>query len=365
MDCHDTAPLWAPQEKLRIQPLSCRILRTALSFPLPLKLSGVFLLAMSALWLLAVPRAAFPAVNDFYHVREIKPHIYVWVAENVLDEEGDPQFARAGNSGFIVTPEGVVVVDTTNSPFNARAVLYQIRQKTDLPVRYVIDTSASPDMMLGNQSFVDFKPVILSTPEAALAMGEYLNEFPVRIEGDWRLEAAMRGIHPTPPTQTFQGKETTLPLRGQPIKVINLGDNTSPGDAAVYLPQSKVLFLGNLFENEYIPRIGFANIENWIKTLGKVESWDVDIYVPGHGHPASKAQVVEFRHFLQWLTGEVRSRMQKGKTLEQIQNDLVPFQNYHWSAPELESEAVAGVYHSLVRLGKQTSSSTKSASANH
>lgn len=365
MQLHDLMPSQAIQRKSRIQSLFCGAIPSGLFFPFFLKLSGVLILTISAFLIVASPRPASGAINGFYHIQEVKPHVFVWVAEDVLDQEGDPQYTRAGNAGFIITQDGVVVVDTTNSPFNARALLYEIRQRTDLPVRYVINTSATPDMMLGNESFVDFKPVILSTPGAAQAMREYRNEFPVRIEGDWRLEASMRGIHPTPPTQTFKGKETTLPLGGQTIKVINLGDNTAPGDAAVYLPQSKVLFLGDVFENDYIPRIGVANVENWIKTLNKVESWNVDIYVPGHGHPAGRAQVVEFRHFLQWLTGQVRSGIQKGKTLKQIQNALVPFQNYHWHAPELESEAVAGVYRSLTKPGKKSTTSATSASTSH
>jgi len=123
-----------------------------------------------------------------------------------------------------------------------------------------------------------------------------------------------------------------------------------------------VVFLGNVFENEYVPRIGSANISQWIATLGKVESWDVDVYVPGHGEPASKAQVQQFRGFLEWLYGRVSSELQMGKGLMQIQDELVPFQSVHWHAPELEREAVAAVYRSLTRSRRQVSSSSESTS---
>ena len=360
MKRQDSAASRSAEKQLRVKSLSRGIARSASPVALSLKLSATILLALSAFFLLLMPRAVLPAGDSFYHIREINPHVFVWIADDVLDQEGDPKFNRAGNAGFIITQDGVVVVNTTNSPFNARALLYEIRQHTDLPVRYVINTGATPDVMLGNESFTDFKPDILATPEATSAMMHYRDEFPARLEDDWRFEVSMRGVHPTPPNHTFIN-QTTVPLSGQPIKVINLGDNTAPGDAAVYLPQSKVLFLGNVFENEYIPRIGSANIDNWIKTLHKVESWDVDIYVPGHGQPAGKAQVLEFRHFLEWLSGQVRSGLQKGKTLEQLQNDLVPFPNIHWHAPELESEAVAAVYRSLTRHNNEASSSPKSA----
>ena len=321
----------------------------------------VFLFAIVTAVLLAMPLMALATDDSYYDIQEVKPNVFVWVAKDILNQEGDPEFNRAGNAGFIITPEGVVVINTTNSPFNARALLFEIRKRTGQPVRYVINTSASPDLMLGNEAFEDFQPSILSTPAAAQAIHNYKKEFSARIEGNWKIAASMRGIHPLPPTGTFE-KEDTIKVGGQEIRLINLGDNFSPGDAAVYLPGSKVLFLGNVFENEYIPRTGTANMEQWIETLGKVESWNVDVFVPGHGQPAGKARVQQFRGFLEWLCGRVRSGMQSGKSLVQIQAELVPFPNLHWHAPELESEAVAGVFRLLSKTESQASSTAETPS---
>jgi glyoxylase-like metal-dependent hydrolase (beta-lactamase superfamily II) len=319
--------------------------------------SGKLLLAVAVLIFAFATPCAASAQDSHYHVIEVKPNVFVWVAEDILNQEGDPQFKRAGNAGFVVTSEGVVVINTTNSPFNARAVLYEIRKRTQQPVRYVINTGASPDLMLGNEAFEDFEPTFLSTPQAAQAMRTYHDDFPARIESDWRLAASMRGVHPLPPNETFD-KETTLKLGGTEIRLINLGDNASPGDAAVYLPQSKVLFLGNVFENQYIPHIGTANIDEWIATLRKVEGWDAEVYVPAHGEPGGKASVEEFRRFLEWLSGQVQAGIDKGKSLSQVQDELVPFKNFQWHAPELESDAVAAVYRLRARARSQNSSSS-------
>jgi cyclase len=360
MQSQDVDPSRAAQSKLRGNSPSSRSAGSAWrhsfsSKPFAASFFSIFVLSL----LLASPRADFASDSSYYHLREIKPNVFVWIAEDILDQEGDPEFNRAGNAGFIITRDGVVVVNTTNTPFNARALLYEIRQRTELPIRYVINTSASPDVMLGNEAFEDFKPVIISTRPAALAMRQYRDEFPARIEGNWRVAASMRGVHPVPSNQIFD-KELTLHLGGQQIKVIDLGDNASPGDAAVYLPGSKVLFLGNVFENEYVPRMGSADIDHWIATLEKVESWDVDVFVPGHGEPSGKAGVHEFRSFLEWLSGQVQLGLKKGMTLPQIQNALVPFQKLHWHAPELESEAVGAVYRLLVKQKNQASSSAES-----
>ena len=302
--------------------------------------------------LLSFPRNIFPVEEGHYKILEVKPHVFVWQAEDILEQEGDPNFSRAANAGFVITPQGVIVVNTTNTPFNARGLLYEIRRHTDLPVRFVVNTSASPDAMLGNEAFTDFSPTILSTPTAASLINRYRSELPGRIEDDWRLKETMRGIHPTPPDQTF-AQEMTIPVGGTPIKLINLGDDASPGDAVVYLPQAKVLFLGTLFENQYIPRLDSGDIRGWIRALRRVESWDVDVFVPGHGEPGGKKQVEQFRQFLEWLLNQVQARVQQGKSLQQIKDELIPFQGYPWRAKELEPHAVASVYHQLTGGGSQ------------
>ncbi len=340
----------------RIEPLSfgTRVISARL------KISAGCLTVLPVVLLLIFSGTVFPAEQGQYKLVEVKPHVFVWQAEDILEQEGDPNFSRAANAGFVITPGGVVVVNTTNTPFNARGLLYQIRQHTDLPVRYVINTSASPDAMLGNEAFTDFSPTILSTPAAAALMNRYRSELPGRIEDDWRLKITMRGIHPTPPDKTF-AHEMTLPLPGTPIKLINLGDNASPGDAVVYLPQAKVLFLGDLFQNQFIPRLDSSNIRAWITTLRRVEAWDAEVFVPGHGQPGGRQQVEQFRQFLEWLLNEVQTRRQHGKSEQQVEEELIPFRPYPWHGEELEPQAVASVYRQLARGDVDNSVPTKKA----
>ncbi len=283
------------------------------------------------------------AAGGRYEVREIKPHIFVWIPEDILEQDADPQFSRAGNAGFIITSEGVIVVDTTNSPFHARELLYEIRHRTDEPVKHVVNTNSSGDQMLGNEVFLDLQASILSTSVAQAAIRQYEQELSQRLGADPRLQARMRGIHVTLSTQTFD-REMRLLVGGQEIKVLRLNAGESAGDAAVYLPAAKVLFLGNLFENGYFPGLESRDVRGWIDALRRVEHWDVEVYVPGHGEPGGKKELAEFRQFLEWLVNEVQARLRQHKSMEQVKGDLVPFQNYHWHAPELASELVEAVY---------------------
>lgn len=280
-------------------------------------------------------------------MQEIKPHIFVWVPEDILDQDSDPQFGRSATAGFIITSEGVVVVDTTNSPFHARELLYEIRQRTDQPVKYVINTDSHGDHILGNEVFVDQQASIISTSVAQAEIREYQQDLARRLSGDdWRLQARMRGIHLTLPARTFD-REMTLLVGGQEIKLLSLGAGHSAGDTAVYLPEAKVLFLGDLFANGWIPRLGSSDIHRWIEILRQVENWDVETYVPGHGEPGDKNELAEFRQFLEWLETEVWARVKQGKTLAQVKRELLPFHNHNWHAPELAAPAVEAVYQQL------------------
>ncbi len=352
--------------------------------------------------------STFCASRGVYQVVEIKPHIFIWIPEDVIDLEGNLDFARAGNAGFVLSPTAALVVNTTNSPFHARDLAYEIQERGEVPVKYVINTGPEGDEALGNEVFADRQALILSTPLAQAALERYKQDLPRFVASDWQLRGRMRGIHPTPARETFAGQMTIelsggtansgtpsgglpnppvnslksgtgpLPSGGaagspgvgssqtasvsaaapdpvqapQEVRLISLHAGRASGDAAVYLPQSKVLFLGDLFENGFYPRLKSEfesrDAQEWITILKNVETWDVDYYVPGHGQPAGKKEVAQFRHFLEWLVGETETRIKEGKSWEQIRDQMLPaMRAYHFRAPERATPALEAIYEQL------------------
>jgi hypothetical protein len=159
----------------------------------------------------------------------------------------------------------------------------------------------------------------------------------------------MRGFHITVPTQTF-GSEMALRLGGQEVRLLSPLRNGSGDGAVVYLPAAKVLFLGELFQNSYFPRIDSRNVQDWIDALRQVEGWDVEVYVPGHGAPGGKKELAEFRQFLEWFGKEVEARFREGKSISEVKREVEPLlENYKWHAPELFSEEVEAVYRQVVK----------------
>jgi len=313
------------------------------------KLKVLTLVLFLAAWGLMPSPRALSVIMGLYSVQEIKPKVFTWIPDDVIDQECDPLFTRAATAGFIVTAEGVVVVDTANSPTHARDLLYEIRKRTDLPIRYVINTSSAGDHMLGNEVFVDEQATLISTRAAQAEMLQYRQELYNRMHGEegWKLQARMRGFHVTPSTQTFDEK-MTLNVGDQEIRMAGLlSSENSPQDAVVYLPAAKTLFLGELYDNQYFPRVGSRDVHRWIGVLRQLEGWDVDTYVPGHGAPGSKKDLVDFRKFLEWLVAQVEIHLKQGQTPEEVEKSLWLPKTYNWHAPDLAPDTVADVCRQL------------------
>src|SRR5690242_6602739 len=64
------------------------------------------------------------------------------------------------NSVFIINDSDVVVVDTTLTPGTARETIAALKQLTDKPVKYVINTHWHDDHIMGNQTYRDAFPEV-------------------------------------------------------------------------------------------------------------------------------------------------------------------------------------------------------------
>ncbi len=319
----------------------------ALALRHPLLTCAAFLAAAFAGLLSVIGRAA----GWQYQVRELKPSVFAWIPDDVIEADGDPQYERAGNAGFVITAEGVVVINATNSPFHAREVLYEIRHHTEAPVRYLIDTGSASDETLGNQVFGDLQASILSTPRIQAEIRDRGQALLQRENGSEEFQRRLRGVHITPPNQTFDSAET-IALGGQTVRVLAFAGLDA---LAVQLPALKVVYLGDLFDNQYFPKLDSRDVQRWIEALREAEALDADVYVPGHGDPGGRQNVRDFRQFLEWITHEVQVRQAKGETLEQTEADLLPLKTYSWHAAELQHDLVSDLYQQLASRGSSAS----------
>lgn len=278
------------------------------------------LLAAGLALLAATPLSARPIVADKYP-DSLLYDVPVEVIPNVWSSIGATQPSTYDNSGhnnnlsFIVTTEGVVVVNGGGAYLLARALHDEIKAITDQPVVLVINENGQGHAMLGNSYWAEQGVAILAHEDAA-------HEFDDR--GQQSLESAQRrlkeraeGTFVALPTETFSNSKT-ITLGDTVIEVLHLGPAHSPGDISVWLPEEKLVIAGDMAFHERIPPIFDETIVfDWIETFeGAFTDLGALYVIPGHGHPTNMAQVTRFTsEYLRHLRRVVGTHLENGGDL--------------------------------------------------
>ncbi|ABV92973.1 beta-lactamase domain protein [Dinoroseobacter shibae DFL 12 = DSM 16493] len=244
---------------------------------------------------------------------EVIPH--VWSA---IGATAPPTYENAGhnnNLSFIVTDEGVVVVNGGASAELAEALHAEIRGITDQPVLLVINENGQGHAMLGNSYWRDQGVEILAHADAAAEFEEYGAQI---LEGMIRYNRdRAEGTRLVSPDRTFEEREV-IELGGVRIEVLHLGPAHSPGDVQVWLPDWEIVIAGDIAFHERMPPIfGDTVTAEWIETWETAfEPLGATYVIPGHGHPTNMAQVRRYTHdYLVYLRGQIRAHLDAGGDL--------------------------------------------------
>ena len=224
------------------------------------------------------------------------------------------------NTIFLITRDGVVVVDTRVTPNEAEKVLVEIRKQTNLAIVYTINTHYHGDHTFGNQIFQSSGPIIAHENVRRSLSGDsgkdHLGSF------------NSRNIHEldktvvTPPTIVFKD-EMEIFLGGYSLRLIHVRGHTD-GDLFIYIKELKTLITGDLVVHKKIPDMSDAYIEDWISAMNKLGNLDAEIYIPGHGDPGGKPVLLAMRHYLFNLKTLVLKGLEEGKSLKETQDAARP-----------------------------------------
>lgn len=240
--------------------------------------------------------------------RKLAPGVYAF-----LGAEGN------ANAGFILSEEGVVVVDSQMNEPLARQMLGAIRKRTEKPILYVINTHYHGDHTFANHVFSPSRGIIAH--EKTL---QYLRE-----KGQEHMEAFKRffdveqaqGIRLTLPTQTFQERRT-LEIGGREIRLLFVGEGHTDSDIVVHLPQEKILFAGDLVYVGRLPWLGDGDTQRWLETLQRLRSLDFETVVPGHGKVGGREDVRRFEGYLTDLRAAVFTALLHQVPLEEMKENI-------------------------------------------
>ncbi len=239
----------------------------------------------------------------------------VWFVQGVSALGSPANRNFISNAGFVVTDDGVVVIDALGSPALARELLAEIRRVTPQPVKHVVLTHYHADHIYGLQVFRDVGATIWAHPAAR----EYLNSD----AAERRLENSRQELAPwidaatrlVAPTRWLEGDEASVVLGGTEIRLRHLGPAHTPEDLAVYVPSAGALFVGDLVFRGRVPFVGQADSRRWIAALDRLIAFAPRVVVPGHG-PVSTAPLPDLQLTRDYLVYLRRSMGEAAKAME-------------------------------------------------
>jgi cyclase len=289
----------------------------------PLMVAAALALAIFAAAKLTVAQFGDFAPQGEVHVLHVQGNVYMLVGAgaNITVQAGD---------------DGVLIVDTGTAAMSQK-VLAAVRSISDKPIRYIINTSADPDHVGGNEA--------IAKAGSTIAGGNVVGDIGASA-GDQATIIAYQGVldrmsaptgkkAPTPqgawPTDTFTTPEKKLYFNGEPIEVIHIPNAHSDGDSIVFFHKSDVVTAGDIFVTTSYPVVESdegGTINGLIAGLNRIIAITTPIamqeggtmVIPGHGRVCDQADVKFYQEAITIVRDRIQDAIKRGLTLEQVEN---------------------------------------------
>jgi quinoprotein relay system zinc metallohydrolase 2 len=260
-------------------------------------------------------------------MQEIAAGVFVFAAPyEVTDPRNGGNIA---NVGFIIGAEAVAVIDTGGSLAEGQRLLASIRARTDLPIRYVINTHVHPDHVLGNAAFAIPEVTFVghhNLPEALAARAEGYLVANRALVGD-----PFAGTRIVPPTRLVEST-LEIDLGGRILRLEAWPTAHTNTDVTVLDSGTGTWFLGDLLFVGHVPALD-GRLEGWIATLRSLRARPAQRVVPGHG-PASVTwpeAVAPVERYLAVLERDVRLAIREGETMRRASERAARSEAESWS----------------------------------
>ena len=235
---------------------------------------------------------------------------------------------QESNNAWLVTDEGVLVIDTRQHPKRGEELLAAIRRTTDKPIRWVVNTHAHGDHYFGNSVFKREGATVIAHRDTAGMMEHHFPLEMKRRQGYFRQQQFDPGeVKLVLPDVTFDSK-MTITLGGRTVELLYFGAGQNPGDTFVFFPQEKVIFAGGPVSKNSWPNPSFTpSMAQWVELLRKIAAMEATVYLGGHGDIGTKQDVLDEARMLTDFDRGMREAVAKGMTKDEIIRN-VKFERY-------------------------------------
>jgi len=282
-------------------------------------------LSALTLVLLLQPGSTSPAADDSlrsqpFATRRLAQGIYAVPGDSGRGSEGRP------NAGFIVTGEGVVVVDALASPQQGERLLRTIRQVTRQPIVWLVLTHHHPDHHFGAIVFRQAGAKVIAHPDTRVLASEAGRD---ALVADWTRVVgidAMRGFEFADVPDRPVTATDTLRLGGRTIVITHPGAGHSAGDLMIWLPSERVLFAGDVLVEDGVTMVVDGSSRELLRALRTIDSLNPRVVVPGHGSiPRVPATLVaRTRDYVSGLEADMRRAVERGVPMQRAMAALPP-----------------------------------------
>ncbi len=240
---------------------------------------------------------------------------------------------ETANAGIVVTDRGPIVVDTLSTPALGHELAARVQHMFGCPPALVINTHVHFDHVFGNQAFA--APILAHHSLAPALATRYASQFTpeqvARHVAEHPEDAWMRDdLRVVYPHIRFLDR-LVLDFGGVQIMVCHLGGHT-PCLSVVHIPAEGVLFASDLLFMGRTPFMVWSDTARWIEALEELAEMNARVVIPGHGEPATAADVERFRQYIADLRHRIVRLHKQGATTEAVAQTELP----RWSQDRLD-----------------------------
>ncbi|MCP4933579.1 MAG: MBL fold metallo-hydrolase [bacterium] len=220
------------------------------------------------------------------------------------------------NLSFIITTNGVVVVNAGDNYQLASALHDEIKKITRQKVKYVVLENGQGHAALGSNYWQEQGAKIIAHTDAAHELKKRGHDILDRMKRRMREKASKTRL--VMPDITFD-KEYIIDLGGTHIELRNLGPAHSPGDIVTWLPKERLVISGDVsFHQRLLPLFGHTDTKTWLETWEVFEGLKAKIIIPGHGEATTYDQVTKYtKNYLVYLREKVGKLIEEGGGLKE------------------------------------------------
>jgi glyoxylase-like metal-dependent hydrolase (beta-lactamase superfamily II) len=239
----------------------------------------------------------------------------------IVGELGNRSADNLGNNatfGFVVTSEGVVLIDSGGTYQGAQKIDQLIKQVTDKPVVTVINSGGQDHRWLGNGYFKNQGAQIIASEAAVIDQKARTQDQFIglgNLVGD-------KGIKDTDAVYAERSfaQQFEFELGGTLFEIRHSGQAHTPGDSFIWLPQKKVMFTGDIVYVERMLGVGTqSNSKSWIGVYQTMAAYQPRYLIPGHGQATDLSRANRDTYdYLVFLRQAVSDFMENGGDISEV-----------------------------------------------